>query len=102
MKVYLVGKVTLDQQGLSTVLTGAPVRSMVNDVASRVASNARGALGGRARVEVQSYIARGGRLIGDRAAASVRITGRDSTGLEAKYGVLTQAVAALGLQISHR
>lgn len=89
----------LDHRGISAVMLGPEVTGMVTGVANQIAAHARSGAGRRATVTVQHYVARGGRLLGNRSAASVIVRG---AGLEAKFGVLSQAAAALGLQVRGR
>jgi len=90
--------VRLDSAGLSAILSGPEVRGLVLDAANRVASSARAGVGRTGRVTVETYVARGGRMLGSRVAAAVVVVG---SGMEAKYGVLAQGAAAAGLQV-HR
>lgn len=100
--------VTLDIDGISQILTGPEVTSMVNAAAQQVASAVRARIpassraGRDAEVAVETYIAQGKRLLGKRSAASVAIVSPYGMGIEAKYGSLTGAASVLGVRVRKR
>lgn len=104
--VKLDGKVNLDQAGLSSVLTGPTVTGMVDEVAASVASGARALIPATSRfhkdssaeIVVEKYVASGS-LTGRRSAAKVVVKYPQAGGLQARYGILTKPVAALGLRV---
>lgn len=108
--VKMDGKVNLDSAGLSGVLTGPQVSSIVLAAANQIAANARSLIPAGshfykepgASIVVERYTAGGGRLLGRRAAAKVVVKYSKAAGLQARYGILTKSVAAQGLSVRRR
>lgn len=87
--------VRLDRAGMSLMLKSGGVRSEISSVAQAVANTARGNEGVAkhdAEIKVEDYTT-------DRAASAVLIKHPIGMGIQAKYGALTQAASAQGLQV---
>lgn len=87
-----------DSSGLAGILKSSDVAGAVHRQAEQVAAQARAqgrsvASGAALPVTVDDYTT-------DRAASAVTITHPAGTAMQAKYGVLTRAAAALGLEVS--
>ncbi len=98
-------KVVLNSAGLSEVLTSAKVRSVVRDAGAAVIARANYPephSDGPIDVEMNDYVAQGGRLVGRRAAVSVIAAHPAALPMEAKHGVLVKAAAAAGLNVTAR
>lgn len=90
----------LDHQGIGSLLKSAEMQQVVREVANTVAGNVSSqgltaTSGGGLPVEVNTYIT-------DRAAAAVTITHPAGLAMQAKYGALTKAAAAAGLEVTER
>lgn len=98
--------VRLNSAGISAVLSGSKVARVVHDRAVAVA--ARTAYpephsDGPVEVAVEDYIARGGRLVGSRAASAVIAKHPAALGFEAKHGTLLAAARETdGLDVTAR
>lgn len=83
--------------GVSEVLRSSEVAALVQDAAEEVAAHAQAqghlASDGPLPIVVSTYET-------DRAAATVDIRHPAGLGMQAKYGVLTQAAGAAGLEVS--
>jgi hypothetical protein len=92
-----VPKLKLDHPGMKEMLLSAEVAAAIADVAETVASNvseyARN--GDAIPVDVSAYTS-------DRAAAAVTLAHPAGVGKEAKYGTLSAAAAAAGLEVTER
>lgn len=86
--------VTLDHDGIEEMLKSAEVAAAVHELAQQVAANVQGVPDG-AEVVVDDYET-------DRAASSVTIKHAAGLALQAKYGTLTQAASAAGLEVTER
>lgn len=87
--------VRLDRVGMSMMLKQAEVRSEITSIAEAVGNAARsneGVVKHSAEIKVEHYTT-------DRAASAVLIKHPIGVGIQAKYGALTQAAAAQGLQV---
>lgn len=92
-----MAKITLDRDGIKSMLRSAGVRREVNQLAHKVAGAARAqghtvTSGEALPIKVDEYTT-------DRAAAAVTITHPAGIGMQAKHGVLTKAAAAAGLTV---
>jgi hypothetical protein len=92
-------RLELDHGGLDEVLKRT-MRGTVSGAAERIAANVRAqgrttSDGDLLPVEVSDYTT-------DRAASSVTISHPAGLPMQAKYGVLTQAAAAAGLEVRSR
>lgn len=88
----------LDHGGIAELLVSAEIAALVAAKAEEVAGNVRAAdtiQRHAAPVEVEHYVT-------DRAAAAVVIKHAGARAMQAKYGVLTQAAAAAGLEVHGR
>lgn len=91
-------KVRLDRLGVLTVLKSQPVAVAVSSLAENVGENARldaPILRHAAPVKVEHYVS-------DRAASAVVITHPGGLGIQAKYGTLTRAASAIGLEVRNK
>lgn len=87
--------VRLDRVGMSMMLKQAEVRSEITAIAEAVGNSARaneGVAKHEAEIKVEHYTT-------DRAASAVLIKHPIGMGIQAKYGALTQAASAQGLQV---
>ena len=84
--------VKLDHAGMAELLNSDKVAGLVKGLADRVASQVRGAVNARDGVVVDTYTT-------DRAAASVTIRDPRARLWQARDGVLTSAVASVGLEV---
>lgn len=87
--------VRLDRAGMSLMLKSAEVRSEISSIAEAVGNSARaneGVAKHDAEIKVEDYTT-------DRAASAVLIKHPIGMGIQAKYGALTQAASAQGLQV---
>lgn len=87
--------VRLDRVGMALMLKQSEVRSEISTIAEAVAATARGNEGvakHSAEIKVEDYTT-------DRAASAVLIKHPIGIGIQAKYGALTQAASAQGLQV---
>lgn len=82
----------LDHAGIAELLKSAEVATHVKGVAEQVASQVRGAVDARDGVVVDTYTT-------DRAALSVTIRDPRARRWQARDGVLTRAVASVGLEV---
>lgn len=92
--------IKVDHGGFAELLKSSEMQQVVQETADAVASNVTSqgltvASGGNLSVEVDTYIT-------DRAAAAVTITHAAGLGMQAKYGVLTKAAAAAGLEVTEK
>lgn len=95
-------KLRLDRAGIAAVLRSAPVESAVSDLAEGVASRIHEtAHDGPVPVETRSRVASGGR-ISARPAVDVILAHPGGLAIEAKYGALTKAASAAGLEVRGR
>lgn len=90
-------KLKLDHPGIKEMLMSAEVAAIVAAVAETVAGNvSESARNGDAiPVDVSEYTT-------DRAAAAVTLAHPAGLGKEAKYGTLSSAAAAAGLEVTER
>ena len=87
--------VRLDRLGMSMMLKQSEVRSEVTSLAEAVGNSARaneGVTKHSAEIKVEHYTT-------DRAASAVLIKHPIGMGIQAKYGALTQAASAQGLEV---
>lgn len=87
--------VKLDRVGMAIMLKQSEVRQAITEVAESVGDAARqneGVAKHNAEIKVEHYTT-------DRAASAVLIKDPIGMGIQAKYGTLTQAAAAQGLQV---
>ena len=80
---------------MSLMLKGSGVRSAITELAEAVGQSARsneGVAKHEAEIKVEHYTT-------DRAASAVLIKDPIGMGIQAKYGALTQAASAQGLQV---
>ena len=87
--------VKLDRVGMAIMLKQSEVRQAVTSVAEAVGDAARlneGVAKHDAEIKVEHYTT-------DRAASAVLIKHPIGMGIQAKYGTLTQAASAQGLQV---
>lgn len=87
--------VRLDRAGMSQMLKSLPVRTAITGFAQGVVSSARAdepVQRHGAEVVAEDYTT-------DRAASAVLIKHPIGMGIQAKYGTLTRAAAAQGLQV---
>lgn len=84
----------IDTAGIGEVLKSAEVGAVIDGLAADVAERVR-SYDAEADANVSSYTF-------DRRAASVTFVHRNSADLEARDGVLTQAAAAVGLEVRRR
>lgn len=87
--------IRLDRAGMSMMLKQAEVRSEITSLAEAVGNAARsneGVAKHEAEIKVEHYTT-------DRAASAVLIKHPIGMGIQAKYGALTQAASAQGLQV---
>lgn len=85
----------LDHGGMAEMLTSAPVAAVIQGYAETTAGHARSnpaVTRHGVPVEVRSYVT-------DRAACAVTLAHPVGMALQAKYGVLTQAAGAAGLEV---
>jgi hypothetical protein len=92
--------VKVDHGGFAELLKSAEMQQVVRETADAVADNVRGqgltvSGGGPLPVDVDTYTT-------DRAAAAVTITHPAGLGMQAKYGALTKAAAAAGLEVTEK
>lgn len=87
-------KLRLDSPGILEVLQSAEVAAAVTSTAESVASNISETVrsGQPLPVRVDSYVT-------DRAASGVTLAHAAGKGKEAKYGTLSKAAAAAGLEV---
>lgn len=86
-----------DRHGYRQVLNSAEVAAEVNRLAERIAANAhhRTQAGVDLEIVVDEYTT-------DRGAASVTIAHAAGLATQAKYGTLTRAAAAVGLEVKEK
>lgn len=87
--------VRLDRVGMAQMLKSQPVRAEISNIAQAVGSTARSdepVVRHAAEVKVEDYTT-------DRAASAVLIKHPIGMGIQAKYGTLTRAASAQGLQV---
>lgn len=87
--------VRLDRMGMGVMLKSQPVQLAISSKASQVEASVQQSepiTRHQAEVVAENYIT-------DRAAAAVIIKHPAGLGFQAKYGSLTQAAAAAGLQV---
>lgn len=95
-------RVKLDSAGVAEVLRRSEVAAAAGALAEQVADGARGAATvdrNGAEVVVDEYEASGGRMRSARPAFAVTVKHPGALGMEAKYGVLSGAAAAMGLTV---
>ena len=86
-------KVTLDRAGVGAFLKSGEVSDMVNSAAGRIADGVRSRLpDDEGEVVVESYTT-------DRGAAAVIVRHPRAVGLQAKYGIITAAASAIGVDV---
>jgi len=93
-----VAIVRLNKLGMRQMLTSGEVAQTISEIAEAVGNAARsnpGVAKHEAEIKVETYTT-------DRAAAAVLIKHPIGMGIQAKYGALTQAAAARGLQVRSR
>lgn len=87
----------LDHVGIGAILRSGEMAAVVNKAARDVVSSAEGqgrmTHDGPLPIDLQEYTT-------DRAAALVALAHPSGMAMEAKYGVLTKAAAAAGLEVS--
>lgn len=90
-------KVTLDRAGIGAILKVGEVPAMVNRAAESIASGVRARMpnDGEGEVVVERYTT-------DRGAAAVVVKHPRAVGLQAKYGILTNAASAIGATVRGR
>jgi len=87
-------RVKVNYTGVGEVLKGAEVTEMVNEAAAQVAANVPTEVEGETvETDVTSYVT-------DRAAAQVLLMHPTAAAFQAKYGTLTRAAGAAGLEVS--
>lgn len=95
----MLEKLELDHDGIAELLKSGAIREMVDGATQSVAANVGtvSVAGGRedAPVVVDSYTT-------DRAAGSVTIAHPAGLAVQAKYGTLTRAAAAAGLEVTEK
>jgi hypothetical protein len=92
--------VRLDHGGIGSLLKSSEMAAEVRVVADAVAGNVASQgltteAGENVTAEVDTYTT-------DRAAASVTIDGPWGLGMQAKYGALTKAASAAGLEVTEK
>lgn len=99
------GNVSLYKRGMEEVLRGEEVKAAVHEAAELIGgvavsqpSIARHGM----EMDVTDYEARGGSLIGTRAASAVNLLHPGALGAQAKWGVLTRAASQSGFEVKHR
>ena len=90
-------RLRLDSDGIGAVLNSSEVQGLVGSLAESIAASVRTSTS--ADVVVDRYTATGGRLRGERGAASVTIRNVRGRLWEVRDGVLTRAAASAGLQV---
>lgn len=91
-------KLRLDSKGIGAMLKSAGVASVVESAAEATAANV-GAITAHGGETVPVEVTTG---TTDRAVARVTLTHAAGLGLQAKYGTLTKAASAAGLQVRGR
>lgn len=91
--------VRLNHPGVAAIAKSQGVTVLVDATAESIAAAARSNLSGvghpEMQVDVTSYVT-------DRAAAAVTITHPGGIGVQAKYGILTQAAGDVGVEVTSR
>lgn len=87
----------LDRAGLRAILKSGEIASEINQLAGQIAANAQHTTqdGVELPIKVDQYTT-------DRRAASVTIAHPAGLATQAKYGTLTKAAAAVGLEVRER
>lgn len=92
--------VRLDHKGLREVLRSAAMLHEIADVTEAVAENARAQ--GHSVTFGEALPVEASVILTDRAHGQVTITHPAGIGMQAKYGVLTKAAAAAGLDVTEK
>lgn len=85
----------LDHAGVVELLQGPAVADLVDGLASRIVSNARGHLPDDVVVEADTFVT-------DRHVASVAIKDAAGARLQLKRGALTRAAGSVGLEVKSK
>jgi hypothetical protein len=96
----MAARVRLDHKGLAEVLRSAEVRREIAELTEQVADNARAqghTVSSGEPLPVEASV-----VTTDRAHGSVTIAHPAGVGMQAKYGVLTKAAAAAGLEVTEK
>lgn len=95
--------VKLDHAGIAAILASSKVAAQVHGLAETIASGAEvDAHDGPVEVLVEDYRAKLKRDTTTRAASAVTLAHPAGLGLEARYGTLTRAARAAGVEVKSR
>ncbi len=98
----MAGKVRLDHGGIASILKSGEMQKLVSDAANEIAGNVQaqgiivGALEGSAEIPLPVEVSV---TTTDRAHASVTLAHPAGIAVQAKYGALTKAASAAGLDV---
>lgn len=90
-------KFKLDRAGVAEILKSNEARALCREAAEKIAEDARSGL----RPDIADTVAVS-EYTSDRAGCSVTICHPSGLGMQAKYGTLTRAAAAVGLEVRSR
>lgn len=82
-----------DSKGLAEILKSAEVAKEIGELSEIVAGQIEASTG--SEVVIDEYVT-------DRAAASLLLLDRNAMALQAKFGVMTRAAAAVGLEVKSK
>lgn len=97
-----MARVKLDHKGIEEVMVGPGVTALIAAKAREVAANASAMLPSDVPVTVRAYEYKPKGRYGRRSARSVAIAHPSGLARQVKYGTLTKAAAAAGLEVRER